>query len=143
MAAAVRSEIVVEAPLAEIYLWMTESRRRDIALVGSLRPPRPFTGQLRLGMPVIAPRAVLCPVQVFEDGRAVTPVVSGRLRAVVDPRLGAVSLTFDGAAYGAAGGRLLAGPREALSDAPLLIEKVLDLIAMALEPALAVDRLTA
>lgn len=132
MTAGVRLEIALDVPLADIYSWLRQQHRavgQDLAV--HLRGSR-----MLLGMPAAAARAVTCNIQLFEPGEAVLPLLSGRLRAILEPHRGTISLTFDGAhRHGSRRGRMSAWPPAVDGDGSRLAGELLDLIARGCESA--------
>ncbi len=89
MVTCVRSETTVFTSLANIQLWLTQNQGAEVELSGL---------RLQVGLPITAPRAVICTIWLLEKGGGSVPLVAGRLRGLINPRDGSVRLAFEGIA---------------------------------------------
>ncbi len=89
MVAGIHSERMTSCPLASIHTWLVRNRAAG---------PRLGAFRLRVGLPITAPSAVICSVDLMGLPLDAPPLVAGRLQGVLDPRTGSVRLAFDGSA---------------------------------------------
>lgn len=130
MVAGVQTETTLFTSLANLYLWLSQNQGTEIEVPGS---------RLHVGLPITAPRAVICTVWLLDGTLDSTPLLAGRLRGVIHPRDGSVRLSFTGSAASS-----LAGTKRPVSselvrgEGARVARQLLDLIAIGCERA---DRL--
>jgi hypothetical protein len=122
MVTGVRSETTVFTSLANIHLWLTQNQGAEVELPGL---------HLHVGLPITAPRAVICTVWLLEKAGGSTPLLAGRLRGLTNPRDGSVRLVFDGTAAPELAGRGAPATGERVHDELARVARhLLEMIAL-------------
>jgi hypothetical protein len=92
----ISAEASAAARLDEVCRWLIESQGMPVRLgVGDI----PALGQvcwLRLGRPIVAPRAVLCALWLLDDIDGGGSLLAGQLRFVAHPTACEIRMSFSG-----------------------------------------------
>lgn len=96
MVRGVRSESQLSTSPTNLLLWLAGKNGAQVK-VPFLRRYVPGDLRLYVGLAFMAPRSVICQIWLLER-RASRPLLTGRLRAVVDADEDSIRLYFDGSA---------------------------------------------
>jgi hypothetical protein len=88
-------ETTAPAELAQVCRWLIEVRS-PVSLGVDDVPAIGQSSRLRFDLPIVAPRAVLCALWLFEAADPGGCLLAGQLRVVAHPTAPGVRLTFTG-----------------------------------------------
>ncbi len=127
MVAGVLADTKLFTSLADLYLWLSQNQGNEVELPGS---------RLHVGLPMTAARAVICTIWLLDSSLGSTPLLAGRLRALIHPRDGSVRLTFTGSADPRLAGKDESASSERVrSEGARVARQLLELIAIDCERA--------
>ena len=96
MVARISAEASAAAHLDDVCRWLIETQGTPVRLGVDDVPALGQVSWLRLGRPIVAPRAILCALWLLDEIDAGVSLLAGQLRFVAHPTASDIRMSFSG-----------------------------------------------